>query len=132
MKPHLRIALALIWREGKILVTQRRADADHLANFWEFPGGKVGADETAEQATIREALEEVGLAIEVETAREPIIWDYETHVVTLMPFDCRVVSGEPQALEVAQWRWLAPHELDANQFPPANASLLEEIKTSVP
>ena len=85
MKPHLHIALAIIWREGKILVTQRRADADHLANFWEFPGGKIGPDEAPATAAVREAREEVGLEIEVVAARAPIEWDYGARRVTPAP-----------------------------------------------
>lgn len=127
MKPHLQIALALIWREGLVLVTRRRADADHFANVWEFPGGKCFVDEAPARAVVREAREEVGLEIEIIAAREVIEWDYEERRVSLHPFDCRIISGEVQALEVAEWKWCAPDELRADDFPPANRGLIEEL-----
>lgn len=128
MKPHLPIALALIWREGKILLSRRRPDADHLPDVWEFPGGKVEANETPALAAVREAQEEIGLVVEVVAERALIEWEYEKRIVTLHPFDCRVVSGIIQAREVAEWKWLSPDELDSNDFPPANAELIKSLQ----
>jgi mutator protein MutT len=126
-KPHLQIALALIWRGDEILVTKRRADADHLANFWEFPGGKVKTEESHECCAVREALEEVGIEIEIVHHRDIIAWDYPERLVSLHPFDCRLLRGEPQAIEVADWKWVQPIDLKVEEFPPANAELIRDL-----
>ncbi|MBW3634839.1 MAG: (deoxy)nucleoside triphosphate pyrophosphohydrolase [Armatimonadetes bacterium] len=130
MKPHLQIALALIWREGEVLVSRRLASADHLPDKWEFPGGKIEDAETPQQAAIREAHEEIGLKIEVVATRGPIKWDYAERYVTLHPFDCRIVGGEIAARGVAEVRFVAPAELRSDDFPPANAALIEELTAS--
>ena len=130
MKPHVHVALALIWRDGEVLITRRRADAEHLANAWEFPGGKCFVDEAPAQAAVREAREEVGLSVEVVGARAVIEWEYEARRVTLYPFDCRVLAGEARALEVADWKWAAPGELREDEFPDANEALIRALRSS--
>lgn len=127
-KPHYRIAILLLWRDGKILATKRCADAEHLADVWEFPGGKCEPDESPVEAAHREAREELGVEIEV-TAEHPVLeFDYPTRRVTLYPFDAVIAKGEPQPLASAGLRWLKPEELKEDEFPPANAPLLEELR----
>jgi 8-oxo-dGTP diphosphatase len=128
MPPHYHIAIVLLWQDGKILATKRHADADHLANFWEFPGGKCQTDETPADAARREAREELGVEIEITGARSLIEFDYQVRRITLHPFDAKIVSGAPQPLQAASLRWLAPQELQDNEFPPANATLLADIR----
>lgn len=128
MTPHLHIALALIWNGGLLLVTKRRDDADHLPGLWEFPGGKCQQDETPQQCAVREVREEVGLEVRIAGERTAITFDYPERIVTLFPFDCEVVSGQVQALEVAAWRWVAPADLRIEDFPIANIGLIEELK----
>ena len=54
------VAAGLIFRDGKLLITQRHADA-HLGGLWEFPGGKVEADEAVAEALCRELQEELAI-----------------------------------------------------------------------
>lgn len=122
MKPHLQIALALIWRGGEVLVAKRASNAEHLPDVWEFPGGKIESGETPEQAAIREAREETGLKVEVFGAREVIEWDYEARRVTLRPFDCRVVGGK------TEHQFVAVRDLEIEDFPAANRSLISALK----
>lgn len=122
MKPHLRIALALIWREGEVLVAKRACDAEHLPDKWEFPGGKIEPGETPAQAATREAREETGLEIEVFGEREVVEWEYETRRVSLFPFDCRVVGGK------TQWKFVAVGDLEIEDFPAANRELIRALQ----
>lgn len=125
--PHLQIAIVLIWREGKVLVQRRRADADHVPGMWEFPGGKCRPGETPSQCAVREVCEETGAGIEISGAREPFTFDYPERRVTLHPFDAVIVQGEPQPLGSTSLRWLHPAELKIEDFPAANAALLQDI-----
>jgi mutator protein MutT len=126
--PHFHIALAIIWRDGRVLVTRRRANADHLPDVWEFPGGKCEDGETPHDAAIREAREELGIEVEVAGEHAPIHHEYSQRRVTLHPFDCVITSGEPQPLHSAGLRWLAPHELHEDDFPAANAQLIAQLR----
>lgn len=123
MKPHLQIALALIWRGGEVLVARRASDAAHLPDLWEFPGGKIEAGETPQEAAIREAREETGLEVEVFGARAVIEWEYAARRVSLHPFDCRIVGGSEESL-----RFVAPRDLRIEDFPDANAGLIAQLR----
>jgi mutator protein MutT len=125
-KKHVEVAIALVWNEGRLLVSRRRADA-HLGGYWEFPGGKLKTGESAEACAEREVLEEVGVTVRARARRKPIVYEYPDRVVTLTPVDCDWVSGVIALLEVAEARWVERSSLDELEFPPANAPLLREL-----
>ncbi|MBV9865297.1 MAG: 8-oxo-dGTP diphosphatase MutT [Abitibacteriaceae bacterium] len=124
---HLHIAIAIVWRDGKVLVTKRPDDADHLPGLWEFPGGKCDDGELPSACAMREVQEEVGIAVKIVGEHEPVIHTYPERRITLHSFDCAITQGEPQPLQAADLRWLAPHELSDHDFPAANAQLLQKI-----
>jgi mutator protein MutT len=128
MKPHYHIAIVLLWRDNRILATKRPADAEHLPDIWEFPGGKCEDGETPVQTALREAREELGIEIEITGAREIIEFDYLARRVTLHPFDARIQNGEPQPLHATALIWLYVWELRDEDFPIANAPLLAALR----
>lgn len=125
------IALAIArGDDGRYLVARRRDDAAHLPGFWEFPGGKPLPGEALDDCAVREMREELGIEVIVTRALPPITHDYgQGRAVRLHPFLCRI-EGErqqPQALECAEWRWLAPADLPALRWPDANRSLVAAL-----
>ena len=122
------VSAALIFRGGRLLITQRHAKS-HLGGLWEFPGGKREPGETFEACLVREISEELGVEISVGTLYEEIRHDYPEKSVHLKFFLCRLVSGEPQPLDCAAVRWVGQGELDAFEFPAADAQLLEKLKS---
>ncbi|NJM39168.1 MAG: (deoxy)nucleoside triphosphate pyrophosphohydrolase, partial [Akkermansiaceae bacterium] len=94
---------------GEFLACLRPA-GKHLGGLWEFPGGKVDPGESPETALVRELREELGVKVEVGAALTPVIWTYPERVIHLIPFHCKVVEGEPQALEHEKILWCAPEK----------------------
>src|ERR1035438_758060 len=72
--PVIDVAAALVFREGKLLITQRYADA-HLGGLWEFPGGKREPNETFEACLARELREELGIEVTVGELAESLTQD---------------------------------------------------------
>ena len=124
--PPLDVAVAVIRRAGQFLIAQRLPN-DSFGGFWEFPGGKLDPGETMENGLAREILEELGIRIEVGTRRMMIEHRYPGRVLHLHCYECRVVEGEPRAIECAAWRWVEPAEMDQFQFPPASRPLLDVL-----
>ncbi len=124
----IEVSAALIFRDGKLLITQRHAKS-HLGGLWEFPGGKREAGETFEQCLAREIREELGVEISVGELFEEITHDYPEKSVHLKFFICRLLSGEPQPLDCAAVKWIGKSELADFQFPAADACLLEKLKS---
>ncbi|HEX5399234.1 MAG TPA: 8-oxo-dGTP diphosphatase MutT [Verrucomicrobiae bacterium] len=126
----IEVSAALIFHKGKLLITQRHADA-HLGGLWEFPGGKCEADETFEHCLIREIREELGVEISVGELFEEIVHDYAEKSVHLKFFICELISGEPKTLDCAAFKWVSKSELDKFKFPAADARLLKKLQTLV-
>jgi 8-oxo-dGTP diphosphatase len=107
----------------RVLAGERSSPAA-LAGRWEFPGGKVEAGETDQQALVRECREELGADIAVGVRLGPDLPIHSGERV-LRVFLARVVAGSPVALDHARLRWLAADELDSVPWLDTNRPLLE-------
>jgi A/G-specific adenine glycosylase len=107
--PHHQVAAAAILGEGRLLLAQRRPD-DLLGGLWEFPGGKCRPDEALPACLRREIAEELGVEIEVGPLLVALPHSYTHFRITLHTFLCRLLSGQPQALDCADWRWVTFEE----------------------
>ena len=122
------VAIAILRREidGRVLIA-RRLSGKSYPDCWEFPGGKIEPGETAERAVVREAMEELGVAIEVLRPLPAFGHDDGGRAHHISPFLCRVLAGEPRAVESREVRWVAISELESYDFPPANAGFLRSL-----
>jgi len=123
----IEVSAGLIFHSGKLLITQRHADA-HLGGLWEFPGGKRESNETFEQCLVRELSEELGVEVAVGELFERVTHAYPEKTVALKFFLCRIKCGEPQPLGCAAVKWINLPELLQHEFPAADARLLEKIR----
>lgn len=125
----IEVAAGLIFRDGKLLITQRHASA-HLGGMWEFPGGKREVGETFQQCLRRELQEELGCDVEVLELVDSLTHDYPEKSVHLEFFRCRWLANEPQAIDCAAIAWVTRDELQRYNFPAADAQLLDRLKTT--
>ncbi|MGA9449861.1 MAG: 8-oxo-dGTP diphosphatase MutT [Verrucomicrobiia bacterium] len=131
MKPKIiDVAAALIFRDGKVLITRRHAGL-HLGGLWEFPGGKREPGESFEQCLFRELREELGVESSVGDLFEEVTHAYPEKTVRLKFFICRLAQGEPQPLGCAAVKWVSQSELDEYAFPAADAKLLEKLRDAL-
>ena len=124
----IEVSAGLIFRSGRLLITQRHAD-DHLGGLWEFPGGKCEPDETFEQCLTRELREELGIEVSVGELFESVTHAYGDKTVHLRFFLCQLSRGEPQPLDCAAVKWVNREGLAAHAFPAADAQLLHRLAT---
>jgi len=125
--PIIDVAAALVFREGKLLITQRYADA-HLGGLWEFPGGKREPNETFEACLQRELREELGIEVVVGELVESLTHAYPEKTVYLKFYRCRWEEHEPQTLGCSAFKWVTADELKDYAFPAADAQLLDKLK----
>lgn len=123
------VSAALIFRQGRLLVTQRNAGT-HLGGLWEFPGGKREPGESFEQCLVRELREELGVKVTVDREVETVAHTYPERRVRIKFFLCRLEAGEPQPLGCAALRWITAAELEQHAFPEADARLLARLRSS--
>ncbi len=121
------VSAALVFRNGKLLITQRHPGA-HLGGRWEFPGGKVEPGETFESCLVRELREELGIEVLVGELIETIEHEYPEKRVRLKFFRCEWRANEPQPLGCPAFAWITREELSRYEFPAADARLLERLR----
>lgn len=95
---------------------------------WEFPGGKLEADETPQQALVREIQEELETRIKVGALIDTVEYDYPTFHLSMDCFWCEVLEGELKLLEAEAARWLTRETLYSVQWLPADITLVAEIE----
>ncbi len=121
------VAAAVIIKDGRVLLT-RRAEGQHLAGLWEFPGGKLEAGESPEEALVRECREECGIEVEVGQILDVTHHRYPEKDVLLLFYRCALHSGEVRHLQVADHAWVAPVDLDRYPLPPADERIVGRIR----
>ena len=126
-KKQIEVSAALVFHNGKLLITQRLA-SEHLGGLWEFPGGKRQPRETFEECLVREIREELGIEISVGELFEEITHAYTEKTVHLKFFICKLLRGEPQLLGCAAFKWIGKSELADYEFPAADVQLLEKLR----
>ena len=126
--PALRfVAAALIVRDGEVLIGQRRADQP-MASQWEFPGGKIEAGESPEQALARELDEELGIQAVIGPRVTHIRHNYRHGgAVDLQFFAVHEFSGEIENRIFQQVRWTKLEDLPGYDFLPADRGLIRDL-----
>ena len=126
--PRKMIGVAVIWNDAGQILIDRRKPNGLLGGLWEFPGGKVELGETIPDCIQREIQEELGIEIEVGDRLIIIDHTYSHFHVTLNVHHCKHISGEPQAIECDEIRWVELADLDSYPFPKANLQIIEALR----
>ena len=122
------VTAGLVFRDGRLLITQRKPGS-HLGGLWEFPGGKLEPGESFEDALVRELDEELAIDIRVGPLIEELTHDYPEKSVHLKFFKCDWLAREPHPHDVHALAWVTREQLDAYEFPAADAHLLMQLHT---
>jgi 8-oxo-dGTP diphosphatase len=122
----IRVVAAVIERGGRYLITQRRASAV-LPLLWEFPGGRVEEGESDAAALKREVLFRLGVDIQTGQLMSFVSHPYERYVVELYLYGGTLVEGEPSAVNVSDFRWVASADFESYPFTPADEASMTTL-----
>ena len=123
------VAAALVDSDGRVLIAQR-PEGKSMAGLWEFPGGKIEADERPEDALIRELKEELGIAVK-EACLATFTFASHTYGAfhLLMPlYVCRRWEGTPQPHHHAALKWVRPKDMKDYPMPAADVPLIPMLR----
>ena len=125
----IEVVAAIIIKDNKIFATQR--GYGEFRGGWEFPGGKVEAGESLENALVREIKEELDADIKVRELFETVEYDYPNFHLTMHCFICDLLSEDFVLREHDDARWLGKDELDSVDWLPADEGLVERLKAII-
>lgn len=110
----INVVAAVIMKEGKVFATQR--GYGEFKDGWEFPGGKVEAGESPEEALCREIREELEVEVNVGDLIDTIEYDYPAFHLSMKCYACTIA------------RWLSADQLDSVAWLPADITLTPKIE----
>ncbi len=122
----VRAVAAIIHKGDRIFATQR--GYGDFKDWWEFPGGKMEAGETPEEALKREIQEELATDIGVDDLIETIEWDYPKFHLTMHCYWCHVEKSSLSLQEHEAAKWLGKGELLSVKWLPADIQLIDKIR----
>lgn len=128
MSDIVHVAVAVIINKDDEVCISLRHQNSHQGGLWEFPGGKIEADETVEQALAREIKEELDL--DIVSSRPLITVSHEYHDKKVCLHVKRVLSyrGQATGVEGQTVKWLSLEQLAEHDFPAANASIIKALQ----
>lgn len=123
------VAIALIDNKNRVLMA-KRPEGKNFAGHWEFPGGKLEANESPENALIREIKEELGIEIKAKDLK-PLSFsshNYQNFHLLMPLWECRQWEGNPKPLEGQEIAFFGKHEIIDLKVPPADVELVELLR----
>jgi 8-oxo-dGTP diphosphatase len=123
----IEVVAAIIHDDQDRIFATQRGYGDYK-DWWEFPGGKMEAGETPEEALKREIWEELETRIVVERLVETVEWDYPQFHLTMHCYLSHVESGHLALKEHEAAKWLNKDELESVGWLPADWEIVRKLK----
>lgn len=120
----VRVTCALIINHHEHVLVAQRSNKMSLPLKWEFPGGKIEPNESAENCLIREIREELDIEIAIVNPLNTNFHSYPNITIELIPFVCHYITGEITLKEHVNFKWLPKNELLALDWADADMPIL--------
>ena len=127
MLKRIKVVGAVLVHDGRVFAA-KRGPGKSMAGYWEFPGGKVEADETPEEALARELREELKIDVTVGEFIVTATHEAGTAVIELSTYLCTIIEGVPVLTEHEEFRWLPVSELSDVEWAPADIPTVEFLQ----
>ena len=114
--------------DGRTMIFATQRGYGEFKGGWEFPGGKIEAGETPQEALKREIMEELDTEVAVGEWIETVEYDYPGFHLSMDCFWCEIVKGDLVLKEHEAARWLTREELTDVEWLPADVAVAEKIE----
>ena len=128
MKKHVNVVGAVIVNERNQIFCALRSPEMSLPNLWEFPGGKIELGEQPKETLKRELMEELKIEVAVGEEVENTYYEYESFTIQLTTFYAKIISGIPELMEHADYKWMNVEDLHILEWAPADIPAVDKIQ----
>lgn len=119
------VTAAILKKDNKILIAKRKEG--HLANKWEFPGGKLESNESPEECLKRELREEFGIDTKIGKLVATSIYEYPHIKIKLMAYEVEYITGEFRLNDHQEIIWVSKEDLSNYDLAPADIPIVKKI-----
>jgi 8-oxo-dGTP diphosphatase len=124
----IEVVAGVIFFQDQILCVQRpKSKLDYISEKFEFPGGKIEAGETKEEALVRELREELNLETNIKSFYFTVYHEYPDFKLTMHSFLCEVTSQDLTLNEHISHQWLTTHELTDLDWAAADIPIVAKL-----
>ena len=120
--------VAALIRDGERFLICKRPAHKARALMWEFPGGKVEAGESPQDALIRECMEELDITLDVGGLYMQVTHEYPDIQIRLALYEAVIASGQLRGKEHEALCWILPREIPDFEFCPADVDIIDRIR----
>lgn len=122
----IRVVAALIEKDGRYLITQRRPQAT-LPLKWEFPGGRADEDESDAEALLRELEERMEIEVRVGERILQVDHEYPDYTIDFRVYSCSLLSETIRPVRINDFKWVTSSEFDSFEFPAADQATVDKL-----
>jgi len=126
----IQVTAAIIQRDSKLLICQR-PKGKRCELLWEFPGGKIEADEMPEECLARECHEELGITVKAERLAQEVVYAYPDITVNIRFYFCKLIGREPVCIEHNDIQWFTLDEVSKLPLCPADKKMFNLISDNI-
>lgn len=126
----VKVVCGIIWKDGQVLIARRKPEK-FLGGYWEFPGGKLEANEDAESALVRELNEEMGMSLNNIQYCDKNIHQYENFKVELIAYDCDFVNASFELTDHDDFQFVHPNQLFEFKIAPADIYFVNRLNSKI-
>jgi len=122
----IKVTAGVIIDGDKVLIT-RRGPKENCAGGWEFPGGKIEANETPQECLARELKEELNLAVSVGKFCTEVVHNYGDKIINLLAYYCTIDDGDIQTSVHDKYKWVEIEDLLKYDLLPPDTRIAKEV-----
>lgn len=126
----IKVTAGVIIHSGKVLIT-RRAPKENFAGGWEFPGGKIEANESPQECLARELKEELNITVSVDKFCTEVNHNYGNMNINLIAYYCTIVDGEIQISVHDKYKWVKINDLLKYDLLPADIPIAKKVMSAI-
>jgi 8-oxo-dGTP diphosphatase len=122
----IKVVCGIIWKDAQVLIARRKPEKS-LGGYWEFPGGKLESNESAEFALVRELKEELGMSLQNIRYFDNNTHQYDSFSIELIAYECDFVNASFQLIDHDETKFVLPEQLEDYKIAPADIYFVRKL-----